>query len=176
MRAHVIRNLSDMERVLRSRSFLLPGPSIRIAVPDLSEHENTRWETRINRYAGICGCKSSAGLMTAALIGYPAFLYWAPVAITPSGWSGFTLGVTVVFVAGAFGKLLGLGMGRLMIWSTLRSFRAQLTEAQLQSPIVGYCPEFDPSYPTRRGPVQSAAHVSSLPTFEHASEIGLSPP
>lgn len=71
-------------------------------------------EARLARYRSFCGCKSSAFMLTAAMIGYPVFLLLAPPLLVPDGWGKLWWGLAVLFAAGLVGKMAGLAAGALL--------------------------------------------------------------
>lgn len=87
----------------------------------MAERSDPDLEARLTHYQSFCGCKSSAWMLSIALMGYPVFLVLAPAGVSPVGWSRLWWGASVVFLAGLVGKLAGLAVGAFMYGRTVRA-------------------------------------------------------
>jgi len=118
----VVTDVEQLRRLSRSRPPAVPGRRVRLEVPELDARDRARWEARLSRWAGSCGCKSGAAFLLAWV------LLWAAAVVT--GRLGLSMTTPVVFAAGCLlaslvGKVLGLVVGRvalrLSVWRLIRT-------------------------------------------------------
>jgi hypothetical protein len=108
----VVTSIEQLRRLPAARSPVVPGRRVHLELAELDDRERARWEARLSRWAGACGCKSGA----AALLVFAAWFTFAAL----TGRLGLSLLSPLLFVAGCvgaalLGKLLGIAIGRLAL-------------------------------------------------------------
>jgi hypothetical protein len=126
IRTHVVRNSDDLDRVVLAGPALTPGRSIRLELAGLDPQERARWQSRLGRAYGVCGCITSAGFATVALLGYPALALTVSLLRERSLWTRVLLGVAIVVGAAVVGKVIGLAVGQAWLRLTVAAFRRHL--------------------------------------------------
>jgi hypothetical protein len=129
-RIHVVRDGGDLDRIVSGRVALAPGRSIRLELAGLSPEERARWQHRLGRAYGACGCTTSAAFATVALLGYPALALTAPVLRERGLPARIMLGVAIVVGAALAGKVIGLAVGRIWLRCSVTAFRRHLARRE----------------------------------------------
>lgn len=122
---NVVRTIHDLERIARSRPAMYPRSGFRLELTGLGDVDQAMWESRLNRYYSMCGCKSSGWFMALAFIGYVGLILLVP-SVASTGWSRFAWGLLVVLAAALAGKLTGLAIGALLFRHHVGSLHASL--------------------------------------------------
>ena len=117
----VVQTLADLERVLEPRSRHQSRVVLRLA--SLEPREAESWERRINTYYRACGCETGAVMMVAAATSMAliAATNYQVFIERPVFWAG--LGLLIVCVSLATGKILGLWIARRKLKATIQSIR-----------------------------------------------------
>jgi hypothetical protein len=120
--AFVVRCASDLETLRKIRSARRLHVLLRIS--GLPLETSKAWQTNLNSALKECGCSLGARF---GLAGFAASLLWQTVFSlwSVSHWPAFLLRtVTVVFLAGAFGKIAGKIRARAQIRAIAQNIRA----------------------------------------------------
>jgi hypothetical protein len=115
--------LSDPDRLQGGRSRHIwrdrhRHDRLRLELQGLSEDENGAWSSQLNASYRACGCPGAAAGLALALAGYVLFLVGTK-GLAASGWPEAGIGLLILGIGSATGKLLGIA------WARTR-FRRQL--------------------------------------------------
>lgn len=138
--AQVITHPSQLNSLSVLRGFG-PQGSGRLKIQDDSLNEDTArtWETHLNRLYFACGCDKGAIGMLLGLVGYPVWLAVQPDGLASLGWNGLWLGLAVVAVTTALGKLVGLVGAQREFKEAVRQVQKEWTAEPIRYPEDKIC-------------------------------------
>ena len=119
----VIRSAADLQLLLRGRT---RWRAIALEASHLPPDEQARWQIRLARDYGACGCEMGEYFMAAGLIAI-ALLMWQTWGLI--GWSWLDRGlwaVGILFAAALVGKLVGLLVAHLRLRRAVAELSARL--------------------------------------------------
>jgi hypothetical protein len=127
----VVRNVSDLERFANLTTIMLTSYSVELQFEAVRSEDLLRWQADLNRQLKACGCKSGGLLASMALTAYVVYLVLHLANLAT--WTECTVGLGVVVVAGAVGKLLGLVHARSRLRKTIYEVRTAI-ESSVSEP------------------------------------------